>query len=79
MPWVDSTKGLSIILVVMMYSACNGGEYTGKVGFLHYIIGSATPFRMPESLLTSGLFPFAGHRSAVAALCRSTNFAELHC
>lgn len=54
--WVDSAKGLSIILVVMMYSAYNTGEYTGEVGFLHYVIGFATPFRMPEFFLISGLF-----------------------
>ena len=56
MPWVDTAKGLSIILVVMMYSAYNTGEYTGEVGFLHYVIGFATPFRMPEFFLISGLF-----------------------
>ncbi|MBZ9906104.1 acyltransferase family protein [Mesorhizobium sp. BR115XR7A] len=55
-PWVDTAKGLSIILVVMMYSAYNTGEYTGGVGFLHYVIGFATPFRMPEFFLISGLF-----------------------
>ena len=27
--WVDAAKGLSIILVVMMYSAYNVGKYTG--------------------------------------------------
>ncbi|MGH6682430.1 MAG: acyltransferase family protein, partial [Pseudolabrys sp.] len=54
--WVDSAKGLSIILVVMMYSAYNTGQYTGEVGFLHYLIGFATPFRMPEFFLISGLF-----------------------
>ncbi|MDX8438244.1 acyltransferase family protein [Mesorhizobium australafricanum] len=56
MPWVDTAKGLSIILVVMMYSAYNTGEYTGGIGFLHYAIGFATPFRMPEFFLISGLF-----------------------
>jgi uncharacterized membrane protein YcfT len=56
MPWVDTAKGLSIILVVMMYSAYNTGEYTGGVGFMHYVIGFATPFRMPEFFLISGLF-----------------------
>lgn len=56
MPWVDVAKGLSIILVVMMYSAYNTGEHTGNVGFLHYVIGFATPFRMPEFFLISGLF-----------------------
>ena len=56
MSWVDMAKGLSIILVVAMYSAYNTGEYTGAVGFLHYFIGFATPFRMPEFFLISGLF-----------------------
>lgn len=56
MNWVDTAKGLSIILVVMMYSAYNTGEYTGEVGFLHYVIGFATPLRMPEFFLISGLF-----------------------
>jgi uncharacterized membrane protein YcfT len=54
--WVDAAKGISIILVVMMYSAYNVGEYTGEVGILHYAIGFATPFRMPEFFLISGLF-----------------------
>jgi uncharacterized membrane protein YcfT len=54
--WVDAAKGLSIILVVMMYSAFNVGEYTGDIGVLHYVIGFATPFRMPEFFLISGLF-----------------------
>lgn len=56
MSWVDLAKGLSIILVVAMYSAYNTGEYTGEVGFLHYLVGFATPFRMPEFFLISGLF-----------------------
>ena len=56
MSWVDTAKGLSIILVVAMYAAYNTGEYTGQVGVLHYLIGFATPFRMPEFFLISGLF-----------------------
>src|SRR5689334_25317429 len=56
MSWVDMAKGLSIILVVAMYSAYNTGEYTGATGFLHYFIAFATPFRMPEFFLISGLF-----------------------
>jgi len=54
--WVDAAKGISIILVVMMYAAYNVGKYTGEVGILHYVIGFATPFRMPEFFLISGLF-----------------------
>lgn len=54
--WVDSAKGISIILVVMMYSVFNVGSDTGEVGLWHYVIGFATPFRMPEFFLLSGLF-----------------------
>lgn len=56
MGWVDAAKGLSIILVVMMYSAYSVGEDTGKITLLHWFIGFATPFRMPEFFLISGLF-----------------------
>jgi uncharacterized membrane protein YcfT len=54
--WVDMAKGISIILVVMMHSAFGVGEETGGTGVLHWIIGFATPFRMPEFFLISGLF-----------------------
>ncbi len=54
--WVDSAKAISIILVVMLYAANSVGKATGEVGFLHYVIGFATPFRMPEFFLISGLF-----------------------
>ena len=54
--WVDTVKGISIILVVMMHSAYGVGEETGGTGILHWIIGFATPFRMPEFFLISGLF-----------------------
>jgi uncharacterized membrane protein YcfT len=54
--WVDMAKGLSILLVVMMHSAYGVGEETGGTGILHWIIAFATPFRMPEFFLISGLF-----------------------
>lgn len=54
--WVDMAKGLSIFLVVMMYAASSVGEDTGGVGMLHWAIAFATPFRMPEFFLISGLF-----------------------
>lgn len=54
--WVDAAKGISIILVVMMHSAYGVGTETGSAGYLHYVIGWATPFRMPEFFLISGLF-----------------------
>jgi uncharacterized membrane protein YcfT len=54
--WVDTAKGMSIILVVMMYSVFNVGQDAEGVGLFHYVIGFATPFRMPEFFLLSGLF-----------------------
>lgn len=54
--WVDMAKGLSIFLVVMMYAAASVGEDTGGVGLFHWAIAFATPFRMPEFFLISGLF-----------------------
>jgi len=54
--WVDTAKGVSIFLVVMMYAASSVGEDTGGVGALHWAIAFATPFRMPEFFLISGLF-----------------------
>jgi uncharacterized membrane protein YcfT len=54
--WVDAAKGISIILVVMMHSAYGVGEDLGDIGILHYVIGWATPFRMPEFFLIAGLF-----------------------
>lgn len=54
--WVDLAKGISIILVVMMHSTYGVGVQTGDTGFMHWIIAFATPFRMPEFFLISGLF-----------------------
>jgi len=54
--WVDAAKGISILLVVMLYATNGAGEATNGVGAFHYVIGFATPFRMPEFFLISGLF-----------------------
>ncbi|MEQ1770252.1 MAG: acyltransferase family protein [Devosia sp.] len=54
--WVDTAKGMSIILVVMMYSVFNVGQDAEGIGLWHWVIGFATPFRMPEFFLISGLF-----------------------
>ena len=54
--WVDTAKGISIILVVMMYSVFNVGQDVEGIGAFHYVMGFATPFRMPEFFLISGLF-----------------------
>lgn len=54
--WVDIAKGISIILVVMMHATFGVGEAMRDVGFMHYVLAFATPFRMPEFFMISGLF-----------------------
>ena len=54
--WVDTAKGICIILVVMMHSTLGVGEAMGREGFMHWIVAFAKPFRMPDFFLVSGLF-----------------------
>ena len=55
-PWVDTAKGVCIVLVVMMHSTLGVGEAMGGEGFMHAIVAFARPFRMPDFFLVSGLF-----------------------
>jgi uncharacterized membrane protein YcfT len=54
--WVDYAKGICIILVVMMHSTLGVEKAVGQTGHLHHFIEWATPFRMPDFFLISGLF-----------------------
>ena len=54
--WVDTAKGICIILVVMMHSTLGVGEAMGREGFMHWVVAFAKPFRMPDFFLVSGLF-----------------------
>jgi uncharacterized membrane protein YcfT len=54
--WVDTAKGLCIILVVMMHATLGVGEAMGGEGFMHWLVAYAKPFRMPDFFLVSGLF-----------------------
>lgn len=54
--WVDTAKGICIILVVMMHTTLGFGEETGREGWLHSVVAYAQPFRMPDFFLLSGLF-----------------------
>jgi uncharacterized membrane protein YcfT len=54
--WVDYAKGICIILVVLMHSTLGVEKATGQTGHLHGFIEWATPFRMPDFFLISGLF-----------------------
>ena len=54
--WVDYAKGFCIIMVVMMHSTLGVEAQAGREGFMHYLVAFATPFRMPDFFLISGLF-----------------------
>ena len=54
--WVDTAKGICIILVVMMHSTLGIGEAMGGEGFMHAVVAFAKPFRIPDFFLLSGLF-----------------------
>lgn len=54
--WIDHARGICIVLVVMMHSVL-GMEYAaGEAGWMHPVVLFATPFRMPDFFLISGLF-----------------------
>ena len=55
-PWVDYAKGFCIIMVVMMHSTLGVEAVAGREGFMHHVVAFATPFRMPDFFLISGLF-----------------------
>ncbi|MFC5069469.1 acyltransferase family protein [Flaviflagellibacter deserti] len=54
--WVDYSKGICIVLVVMMHSTLGVGNAAGGEGFMHHVVAFALPFRMPDFFLISGLF-----------------------
>jgi uncharacterized membrane protein YcfT len=54
--WVDYSKGICILLVVMMHSTLGVEDAVGRTGFMHYVVEFAKPFRMPDFFLISGLF-----------------------
>lgn len=61
--WIDYAKGLTIILVVMLYANEMIERATGRQGWLDYAVAFARPFRMPDFFLVSGiLLPLAIHR-----------------
>ncbi|MHC2338333.1 acyltransferase family protein [Bradyrhizobium sp. USDA 4454] len=54
--WVDYAKGICIIMVVMMHSVLGVEKAAGQIGFMHYVVMFAKPFRMPDFFMISGLF-----------------------
>lgn len=54
--WVDYSKGICIILIVMLHAVLGVEEAMGETGWLHPIVDFARPFRMPDFFLIAGLF-----------------------
>src|SRR5581483_2390077 len=54
--WVDYSKGICIVMVVMMHSVLGVELAAGQTGFMHPLVAFAKPFRMPDFFLISGLF-----------------------
>lgn len=55
-PWVDTAKGLCIIMVVMVHATLGVEAYAGAEGWMGTVVSFARPFRMPDFFLISGLF-----------------------
>jgi len=54
--WVDYAKGFCIVMVVMMHSTLGVEKAVNEIGWLHWFVEFARPFRMPDFFLISGLF-----------------------
>jgi uncharacterized membrane protein YcfT len=54
--WVDYSKGICIVLVVMMHTTLGVEKSLAVQTWLHPFIEWARPFRMPDFFLISGLF-----------------------
>jgi uncharacterized membrane protein YcfT len=54
--WVDYSKGICIILVVMMHSVTSYATLVHGWTWLHNVVEFAFPFRMPDFFLIAGLF-----------------------
>lgn len=54
--WVDTAKGICIILVVMMHTTLGLSAEVGMEGWINDVVAFAKPFRMPDFFLLSGLF-----------------------
>ncbi len=54
--WVDTAKGICIILVVMMHTTLGLEAASGQQGWMHSVVAFSKPFRMPDFFVISGLF-----------------------
>ena len=54
--WVDYSKGICILLVVMFHTVNHYEAAVGAEGWMRWIVDFSKPFRMPDFFLISGLF-----------------------
>ena len=54
--WIDYAKGFCIVMVVTLHSTLGVEKAAGAAGWMHYLVDFATPFRMPDFFMISGLF-----------------------
>lgn len=54
--WVDYSKGICILLVVLFHTVNHYEEAVGATGWMRWIVDFSKPFRMPDFFLISGLF-----------------------
>lgn len=54
--WVDLSKGICIVLVVMLHANLDVQQARGTPGWLDHLVAFARPFRMPDFFLIAGLF-----------------------
>ena len=54
--WVDYAKGICIVWVVTLYSTNFVQTTMQATGWMQFAVDFATPFRMPDFFLLSGLF-----------------------
>jgi uncharacterized membrane protein YcfT len=57
--WVDTAKGICIILVVMMHAVAGYQIAVGAEGWMQPVLDFAQPFRMPDFFLLSALLLYA--------------------
>lgn len=55
-PWVDTAKGICIVMVVMVHASLGVEVHAGMEGWMGTVVSFARPFRMPDFFLISGLF-----------------------
>jgi len=54
LPWVDTAKGICILLVVLMHTVLGIEKEFGQSGYLREVVAWTKPFRIPDFFMLSG-------------------------